>query len=507
MDRIGPADGEFIGCVFDVPGLSFVLHSDFAEQGCLRLSRWLKQTDTSMLLQTGAESSSEGISMMHSKVAGLALLFALWVGVSPGYLTRCSAQALRTNGAQREGDTRRSDAGRYTLPPDKLDRAITYSRARTTLAFVDEAWGALVLLLLLTTGAAAWMQRKAVSLGTNRWIQGSLFLLLLASVLTISALPISAYGHYLAVHYGQSVQRWPGWFGDQTKSFGLTYLFGLPVVMLFFVVVKRSPQRWWFWFWIPAVIIMVFGVFITPIFIDPLFNTFEPLAHSNPALVQQLERVVARGGIVIPPDRMFLMKASAKVTGLNAYVTGFGSSKRVVVWDTSIQKATPDQISFIFGHEMGHYVLNHIYIGLLFTAVLLLALFWLGFHGMQLLLARFGTRWGVSDSRDWGALVILLLVISAASFFAEPVANMFSRWEEHSADVYGQEAMHGILADPQRTGAETFQLLGEESLTDPSPNRFIEFWTFSHPSVSRRMAFAAAYNPWMENRSPRYFPK
>jgi Zn-dependent protease with chaperone function len=255
------------------------------------------------------------------------------------------------------------------------------------------------------------------------------------------------------------------------------------------------------------VAVVVFSVFVTPIFVDPLFNKFEPLAQSNPALVDRLEQLVHRGGIDIPPDRMFLMKASEKVTTLNAYVTGIGASKRVVVWDNSIARATPDEISFIFGHEMGHYVLNHIYRTLVFVGLLLLLEFYLGYLGVRWLLRRYGERWRVPSQNDWAALAVLLLVLSILSFLSEPIFNSYSRAQEHAADVYGQEAIHGIVADPQATAVQSFQLLGELSLTDPHPNPFVEFWTFSHPSVTRRAEFAATYNPWLEGQHPRYFQK
>ena len=111
-------------------------------------------------------------------------------------------------------------------------------------------------------------------------------------------------------------------------------------------------------------IVIIFVIFISPIVIDPLFNKFEPLDQTNPQLVTAIQQVTHRGGMDIPRDRMFLMKASEKVTTLNAYVTGFGPSKRVVVWDTTIQHASTPETLFVFGHEMGHYVLNHIVIGI-----------------------------------------------------------------------------------------------------------------------------------------------
>jgi Zn-dependent protease with chaperone function len=399
------------------------------------------------------------------------------------------------------------DHAAYTLPPEKLKTAIEYTRKRVILDFAETGWQVLQLILLLAFGVAAWMGRVAGRVNRNRWTQGYTFFFLFLATTSLLSLPLEMYGHRVSVEYGQSVQHWGSWFGDQAKTFVLTYLVGGMFFMLLFLVIGKSPKRWWFWFWIPAMVLTVFGIFITPIFIDPLFNHFEPLQQSNPALVERLELVVARGGITIPPSRMFLMKASEKVTGLNAYVTGIGASKRVVVWDTSIAKATPDEISFIFGHEMGHYVLNHIYKGIVFASVLLLVLFWLGYHSLQWLLKRFGASWGIPEQHDWAAFVVLLLVLSVLSFLSEPISNGFSRSQEHAADVYGQEAIHGIVADPQTTAQQAFQVLGEQSLVDPNPNRFVEFWTFSHPSISSRAAFARAYNPWAPGEKPKYFSK
>jgi len=399
------------------------------------------------------------------------------------------------------------DKAAYSLPPDKLARAIAYSRIRVILDFAETGWGILQLLLLLRLGIIARMRNTAVNLSRNRWVQGFAFTFFLLLVTTVLSLPLDMYAEHAARVYGQSVQSWGSWAWDATKSFLLTFVFGGLLIMLLFWVIRRSPNRWWFWFWIPAMIFVLIAVFVAPVLIDPLFNKFEPLSKTDPALVDRLEKVVARGGIQIPPDRMFLMKASEKVTTLNAYVTGYGASKRVVVWDNAVSKATPDEISFIFGHEMGHYVLNHIPATLVFLGVLLLVEFYVGYRGIRWLIARYGSRWKIPSQEDWGALVVLLLVLSVLSFLTEPIVNGYSRMHEHEADVYGQEAIHGIVADPQRVAQQSFQLLGEMSLTDPNPNPFVEFWTFSHPSVASRAAFAAKYNPWIQGRHPKYFEK
>jgi Zn-dependent protease with chaperone function len=134
-------------------------------------------------------------------------------------------------------------------------------------------------------------------------------------------------------------------------------------------------------------------------------------------------------------------------------------------------------------------------------------LLYLGFHFVQWAIARFGPRWRIPSQEDWGALAVLILAFSIFSLFVEPIASTLSRSTEHAADVYGQEAIHGIVADPQAAAKGAFDVLGKAGLADPNPNRFIEFWMYDHPAVGRRAAFSAAYNPWAEGMEPKYFKK
>ena len=396
----------------------------------------------------------------------------------------------------------------YTLSPDKLAKAETLSRIETITHFGVTAWEIVTILLILQLGIAARMRNVANNLSKNRWVQCFLFFFEVLVLSYLLHLPINLYEHHVSLEYGLSVQHWASWFGDEMKSFLLLYLFGGLGVMLLFSLIRKFPRRWWVWLWGASMVVTVAAIFITPYVFDPLFNKFEPLSQSNPALVQKLEEVVARGkGIQIPPERMFLMKASEKVTTLNAYVTGFGASKRVVVWDTSIAKGTPDEILFIFGHEMGHYVLGHILNGLLFSFFLMLAAFSVGFIFFQFLLKRFGKQWRVPSQDNWAALYVFMLVLTVIGFFVEPVASSYSRSQEHAADVYGEEVVHGIVANPQATGQAAFQLLGENSFDDPYPNALVEFWTGSHPPIWFRAAFARDYNPWGPSGEPKYFKK
>lgn len=392
----------------------------------------------------------------------------------------------------------------YGLPPDKLEKAQHLASVHVTMHFADEIWSIVQIVLLLWLGAIAWMRDRAVAISRNRWTQGYVFLLLFLLITTLLELPLDMYSHHLSLKYGLSVQSWASWFGDQGKAFLLAWIIGGLLLMLLFWVIRKLPRTWWFAFWLCTIPITIFGIFAMP-YIEPIFNHYEPLAKTNPALVARLEQVVQKGHMDIPPERMFLMKASEKTTTLNADVEGFGHSKRVVVWDTSIAKATPDEILFIFGHESGHYVLKHIARNLVLSFAGSFILLYLGFLFVQWAIARFGPDWRIPSQQDWGALAVLLLAFSLFSIFVEPVTSTISRSTEHAADIYGQEAIHGIVQDPQAAAKTAFDVLGETGLSDPNPNPFIEFWTYDHPAVGRRAAFAKAYDPWMEGMEPKYF--
>ena len=402
----------------------------------------------------------------------------------------------------------KQDHTAYMLPAEKLVKARALYREDVVMELGDALWGVVVLVGLLELGVAARLERFVAGVTANRWGQGFGFLFGFLLLTTALSLPIGVYAHHESLRYGLSVEGWGAWLGDRGKGFLLSWVVGGFGVMLVFVLIRRFPRRWWLALWFPTMLFVVLGVFLTPYVIDPLFNHFEPLAKTNPELVKKLELVASKGkGIAIPPERMFLMRASEKSTTMNAYVTGFGASKRVVVWDTSIAKGTTDEILLIFGHEMGHYVLGHIVRGILLSFVFILVGFRVGFHLAQWLLRRYGGRWGIRSQGDWSALVVYVLVLSVLSFVCEPLENAISRADEHAADVYGQEVVHGIVGDPQRVGVSSFQLLGETSLDYPYPSEVVEWWTGSHPPVWFRAAFARAYDPWASGAEPKYFSK
>jgi len=162
------------------------------------------------------------------------------------------------------------------------------------------------------------------------------------------------------------------------------------------------------------------------------------------------------------------------------------------------------EIAFVFGHEMGHYVLHHIPKGITFFAAVFLVLFYLGYRSIGGMLARWGAAWGIRDVDDWASLPVLLLLLSVFSFVITPILSGFSRYQEHQADVYGLEVTHGLTPDSGQVGARAFQILGEVDLADPDPSTFMKFWLYDHPSIPDRVQFALAYDPWAKGEQPQF---
>lgn len=392
----------------------------------------------------------------------------------------------------------------FTLSHERQEKAIAYSRAGYALYFLSYFLGLATLLVILRSGLAAKFRDLAEHFSDRRLVQALVFVPLLLVTVAVVELPVRLYWHSLSLHYQQSVQGWGSWAGDWMKGELLDVTFGIVLALILFAVMRRSPRHWWFYFWFPGVAILVGLIVLTPMVIDPMFNKFEPLSQQHPELVESIEKLAQRAGVSLPPDRIFLMEASKKTNNINAYVTGLGASKRVVVWDTTIQKMSNDETLFVVGHELGHYVLGHVVIGVVMgSAGLLLALYLL-FRGLHWAMDRWAKDWKLYGQEDWAALAGLLLLLQLMLFLASPVISGLSRVEEHAADVYGLEVIHGVIPNSEEVAAHAFQVMGELDLADPNPPPLITFWLYSHPPLAERLVFAHSYDPWSKGEAPKY---
>jgi Zn-dependent protease with chaperone function len=394
----------------------------------------------------------------------------------------------------------------YKLPPDKLAKATALYHTRVLIAVWDPVFGIVLLVALLWVRLAPRYRNVAERASRYRFVQALIFVPLFILTMDVLSLPFEMYKQHVQRAYGLSVQGWGSWFGDMGKNEAITLIIGIPMIWLLFAIIRKSPVRWWFYFWLICVPFTVFLIFIEPVIIDPLFNKFEPLEKAQPQLVQPLQDIAHRGGLDIPVARMYEMKASEKVTTYNAYVTGIGATKRIVVWDNTAKDMTIPETQFVFGHEMGHYVLNHIYKLLAFSLGLLFIMFWLGRRIALAFLARWGGRWDIPDIADYSALPVLLLVLNLLFLVGNPIANTFSRSVEHDADIHGLEVTHGLVPNSPQVAAQAFQQLGEKAYSYPAPNPVFVLCFANHPPIADRVKFALSYHPWDEGK-PNEFVK
>jgi Zn-dependent protease with chaperone function len=392
----------------------------------------------------------------------------------------------------------------YAPPPAEYARAKAYSNTRYRHFFINALYGFLLLLVVLRWRLAPAFRDLAERASARRGLQLIVFAPLILLTLAVLGIPSDIWDQSLQRAYGLSVQSWGPWLRDWIVNQAVTLIVGTLLVAILYAVIRRSPRRWWFYFWLASIPVLLALFFLQPIVIDPLFYTFKPLQTEQPVLLSEMQKVVHRGGMEIPADRMFVMNASSKQTGLNAYVTGFGASKRVVVWDNTIAKATIPETLFVFGHEMGHYVLLHIPKEISIDAAILLFLLYVGYRLANGMLARWGAQWGIRDLRDWASLPALYFVITVLAFFATPAFNGVSRHFEHEADRYGLEVIHGIVPDSNQVAAHYFEKSGETNLSDPDPSTFIKVWFYDHPTRPERVHFVATYDPWSKGKAPRY---
>ena len=169
-----------------------------------------------------------------------------------------------------------------------------------------------------------------------------------------------------------------------------------------------------------------------------------------------------------------------------------------------MEHMTIPQTLFVFGHEMGHYVLGHIPKQVAIILLIMLALFYIGHRLANWLLRRYGNAWAIPELGDWASLPLLVLILSVLAFLATPVFNAVSRHYEHQADQYGLEVIHGLVPDAQTSAAQAFQILGERSLDYPYVGKLAEFWAWDHPTIRDRMIFVQSYDPWARGQQPEF---
>jgi STE24 endopeptidase len=267
------------------------------------------------------------------------------------------------------------------------------------------------------------------------------------------------------------------------------------VLWIPYLLLRTSPRRWWLYGGLASLPVATLLLIIAPIWIDPLFNDYT--AMKDKALESRILSLAQRAGI--EGSRVYEVNKSADTKTVNAYVTGLGGTKRIVLWDTLLEKLRPEQVLFVTAHEMGHFILRHTLAVILLAVLLTTASLYVVHRLAGRLIARYSRYFGFDRLSDVASFPLILLLGSMASFVLTPLVLAFSRYQEGEADRFALEITRDNYA-----AASTFVRLQEENLAVPRPGWLYTLWRGSHPPLGSRVDFANRYRPWETGKELRY---
>lgn len=380
--------------------------------------------------------------------------------------------------------------------PVPSEKAMRYYRSGHWVWATSLLWALAVPALLLWTGLSARLRDLAAKVTTRYYPQLILYFALYTIVGFVADLPLGyAFGFARQHAYGLSNQTLAKWTGDNLKGLAVGLVGGALVVWIPFLLLRKSPRRWWIWTTVAAAPVMVFALVVSPLLVDPLFNKFGPM--QDKALEARILALAQRSGI--EGGRVFEVEKSVDTNAVNAYVTGLFNSKRIVLWDTLLKKLSPEETLAVMGHEMGHYVLDHVWKSLAIAMLVILFALWAVDRSAHRLILRNSRRFGFTRLDDPAALPLIVLLVGLATMLIQPLGLAWSRHIEHEADRFALEITHD-----NHSMATAFVKLQQENLSNPRPGLLYKIWRSSHPPLGERIDFANAYRPWESGRRERY---
>lgn len=408
---------------------------------------------------------------MRWRVFPMALsMFALFGGAE----SVCPAQQAPTPAFDVKSAT---DAYLAKIPPEKKARSDAYFEGGYWLLLWNFLYGAGVALLLLHLRWSARMRNFAERLTRRKPLQTFVYWVQYLFLTGLVTFPLTLYQNFFREHkYGLATQTFGLWLGDQLKGLLVTLVLGGLFAMALFGIIRRLERTWWIWGAFAAILFSIFVNAIAPVFIAPLFNTYTKLQDEK---IKGPILSLARANGIAAND-VYQVNASRQTTRISANVSGLFGTERITLNDNLLKRCSLPEVEAVTGHEMGHYVLNHVYKGIVYSAVFAVLLFVYLRWAVDWALRRWGVRWEVRGMGDLAVIPLLFLLISLFFFVLTPVRNTVIRTMEYEADIFGLNAAR------QPDGfAEVALKLGEYRKLAPTPLE--EFIFYDHPSGRTRI--------------------
>ena len=413
----------------------------------------------------------------------LALILAVFAFL-PARAQTHSRLTLQTPAAARPGPNfdvkAATDAWLAIIPPDKKARSDAYFEGGYWFQLWDFLILAAIVVFLLQGRVSARIRDWAERLTSNQNLQSLLYFVPFYLLVFGLQFPMSIYEGYVREHhYGLSTQNFAGWFRDQAVGLAVGLILGAIAITILFAIVRHLGANWWVWGALASVVLLMFTALIAPVYIAPLFNTYTKL--TDPKIKDPILSMARANGI--PATDVYEVDESRQSNRVSANVSGFWGTERISLNDNLLKRCTPEEIITTMGHEMAHYVLNHIYKDIFFYALFFLAGFAFLNWSLHWSLARWGERWQIRGVTDVAVLPLAALLLALFFFVTTPIGNTWTRTQEYEADIFG------LNAGRQPDGEAAVDLkLGDYRKLDPSPLE--EFIFFDHPSGRTRITAA-----------------
>jgi STE24 endopeptidase len=366
---------------------------------------------------------------------------------------------------------------RGTIDPAVLEKMSVYTVENNRVAIVESIVDNVVVILFMFAGFLGVYDRWIFSLSRSFLMDGILFFLVLVYIQTLIAIPFSLYRHFsIENRYGFNTMTFRLWITDLLKSFVISSVLGCIVVLTALSIVQASPDWWWLWVWLFFLCFGFIMMFISPYVIEPLFFKIEPVRAEG--LEEKIRQVMGQAGLKV--SRVFQMDASRRSRHSNAYFTGIGKVKRIVLFDTLIQQMTHDEILAVLAHEVGHWKMRHVLKRLVLTETMAFCSLYFAYFLVQR--DDLPGLLGYPELSFYARFMIIVFVGSLVMFPFIPFFSFLSRRDEREADEFAAK----LTGCPENMASALIKL-SRENLSNLYPHPWYAAFYYSHPPVVDRV--------------------
>ncbi len=364
-----------------------------------------------------------------------------------------------------------------TLDPERQKQAKVYARIKRRIWLIDLVFSLVVAAFWLVTGWSTGLRTWLGGFIANEWLLVAAFIAIFGGTYFLLNLPLTYYADFVLPHrFELSTQSFKDWLLDQVKNLAISAVLGLFLIEMVYLALRVTGDSWWLWLTGGMLLFTVLLTNLSPVLIMPIFNKFTPLSEEHAELAERLLLLAEKANTKV--KGVFKMDMSRRSKQANAFLTGIGNTRRIVLGDTLIDEFSADEIEIVLAHELGHHVHKDmawlIGFGTLLTA--------LGFYLISLAMNWAINAFGLTGVADPAGLPALMILLTLYQLIIMPIDNAFSRWREGMADDYALES-----TKKPRAFASAFIRLANQNLGDVDPEPWVVFLLYNHPPLNARI--------------------